>query len=724
MNQAVVRANPASSYKLDVIGVDCPDCALKIEKAVKRMPGVVDAVMAFPDGRLNVAVEEGKTGAQDLVEKVRKLGYESQMSRDLSVLKKEKSRSDQNLVVMNNPHIYQLAITLLSLLSGIGAQIYGLAYPLPQMLYMAGIVAGAFQPAKNGIMMLFNARELDMNALMSLAVVGAVAIGELEEAAVVVFLFSLGNFLQSYTLAKTRISIKSLMGINPSQALVRKGEFEIFFPVEEIVVGDIVLVRPGERIPVDGLVEAGSSHVNQAPITGESLPVSKAMGDEVFAGSVNASGLLEIRATRRFQDNTINRIIAMIEDAQGKKAPYQELVDRFARHYTPAVLAAAILIAVLPSLLFNAPFEKWFYQSLGLLLVACPCALVISTPVSVVSALGSAARSGVLIKGGACLEKAGKLDVVTFDKTGTLTYGKLKVMEIQPFNGCSQSALLRIAAGLEFRSEHPVSKAVVSLARHAEIGIPKIVDFTAVPGKGATGIIDGRQYYIGSCNFMEELGVDAHAAESLIKKHHELGHIVALVSDTDKLLGILAASDELRPESQRAIEKLKRAGIRKTVMLTGDNEETARAVAAQTGVDEYQANMLPAGKLEAINALMKKYGNTAMVGDGINDAPAMAASTLGIAMGVAGTDAALETADIALMADDLNKLSYTIWLSRKTVRIIKQNITLALLIKGAILLLVIPGYLTLWLAIVGDMGSSLLVTLNGMRLLRMTHSGS
>jgi Cd2+/Zn2+-exporting ATPase len=436
----------------------------------------------------------------------------------------------------------------------------------------------------------------------------------------------------------------------------------------------------------------------------------------VYAGTINERGSLDVEITKPAKDNTLARVIAMVEEAQAQKAPSQQFIDQFSKYYTPLVIGAAVLVAVVPSLLFAQPFHKWFYEALGMLLVACPCALVISTPVAIVSAIGSAAKSGVLIKGGMYLEETGSLSAVAFDKTGTLTKGKPKVTDIIPINGHSEDVLLTIAATIESRSEHPLSEAIMQAARDKNISFPSVDKFISVPGKGAAGEINGILYQIGNRKMFVENIIPVVAEEHACRLQNE-GKTVMFLKDQENILGLIAVADVLRENSRQAVDTIKKKGIKNIIMLTGDNEPTARAIASQAGIDEWKADLLPADKVNAIKELRNQYGKVAMIGDGVNDAPAMAISTVGIAMGVAGTDAALETADIALMSDDLTRLSYTIQLSRKTIAIIKQNIAFALLLKGLILLLVIPGWLTLWLAVVGDMGASLLVTLNGMRLL-------
>ncbi|MEA4924613.1 MAG: heavy metal translocating P-type ATPase [Syntrophomonadaceae bacterium] len=711
-NFAVGRPDADKTTSFAIGGMDCADCAAKLEKRISRVPGVESARVNFGASKMTVT-HQGVT--DDILTTIQKMGYSGKVE--------EGSRREREQVPFwkSNQYVMPTLISMFILIIGVIAENMGVSVNITHTLFAAGIVLGGFLPAKNGLSMLINAHELDMNILMAIAVIGAAFIGQFEEAATVVFLFSLGNALQGYTLDKTRNSIKALMDLTPNEALVKRNGSELTLPVEEIKIGDIIIVRPGERIAMDGKVAAGYSSVNQASITGESIPVEKNTGDEVYAGTINERGSLEVYVDRLAKDNTISRIIEMVEEAQGQRAPSQQFIDRFARYYTPAVIILAALVTAVPTLVFNQPFSKWFYEAMALLLVACPCALVISTPVSIVAAIGSAAKSGVLIKGGAYLEEAGALSVVAFDKTGTLTIGKPQVTEVIPVNGYSAEEMVAVAAAIESRSEHPLGEAILNHARSKGITIPPIVNFEAIPGRGAMGTLDGKSYRIGNARFFLDDGFSLDQVESKITASQNEGKTVMIVGDGEKILGLIAVADVLRENSRLAVARLKKAGIKKTVMLTGDNHFTAQAIAARAGIDEFRADLLPEDKVNTMQDLLAQYQKVAMVGDGVNDAPALATSTVGIAMGAAGTDAALETADIALMADDLTKLSYTIKLSRKTLGIIKQNIAFALIIKGLILLLVIPGWLTLWLAVAGDMGSSLLVTLNGMRLLRVRH---
>lgn len=691
---------------------------------------MIAATVVFTTGKLNLVYDPSTISLTQVIDKIRTLGYqvreEQPNSFELSSpsvgARPDGAGQESASFWRTNKYarstILAGAMILLAVLLGQ----FDVSDTITHAIFVVGIILGGYLPAKSGWSVLVNARELDMNVLMTLAAIGAAAIGQFAEGAVVVFLFSLGNALQAYTLDKTRNSIRTLMELTPNQALVRRNGREMILPVEQVRIGDIVIVRPGERLPMDGRVVGGASTVNQAPITGESLPVDKQAGDEVFAGTINERGFLEIEVTKLSRDNTLSRIIHLIEEAQTQRAPSQQFVDKFARYYTPLVILGAVLVATVPPLVFHQPLHKWFYEALAMLLVACPCALVISTPVSIVSAIGSAARNGVLIKGGAYLEETGALAVIAFDKTGTLTRGKPQVTDVIPLNGTSEMEMLAIAAAIESRSEHPLGEAIVNYAKERCLILPAVSNFEAVLGKGARGEVEGRTYYIGNVRFFTAQGISLAKAEAEINRLQTEGKTVMVLGDGQGILGLIAVADVLRENSRETVQKLKQTGIKKVVMLTGDNELTARAIAKKVGVDEVKAGLLPEEKVQAVKELLTKYTKVAMVGDGVNDAPAMAISTVGIAMGTAGTDAALETADIALMADDLSKLPYAIHISRRTLKTIKQNIFFALIVKGLILLLVIPGWLTLWLAVIGDMGSSLLVTLNGMRLLRVKYT--
>jgi Cd2+/Zn2+-exporting ATPase len=556
--------------------------------------------------------------------------------------------------------------------------------------------------------------------LVSIAVLGAVGIGEFLEAASLVFLFSIAEILEDYAADRARSSLKKLMELAPNEARVRRDGKEELLPVEELKIGDLILVRPGERISMDGVVEAGSSTVNQAPITGESLPVSKERGDLVFAGTINIDGFLEIRVTKLAQDNTLAKIIRLVEEAEAEKAPAEQFVKRFARYYTPAVVRVALAVAAIPPLLFAQGFTGWFLKAITLLVIACPCTLVISTPVSVISAITNAARNGVLVKGGVHLENMGQARIVAFDKTGTLTLGQPQVTDLIPLNDHSKEDLLRIAAAVERRSEHPLAEAIVRAAEELQLELEDVEDFRALAGHGVRAKLNGQVYHVGRpALFALSLSPSQlKLGEVQINKLQEEGKTAVLVGSETGLCGVIALADRPRPGAREVIARLQELGL-EVVMLTGDNERTAKAIAKELGIAHFRAGLLPEEKVEEIKNL-QKYGTVAMVGDGVNDAPALAQATVGIAMGAAGTDVALETADIALMADDLTKLPYLVKLSRKARLVIRENIWASILIKFSLGAGVFPGLVTLALAVlIGDMGATLGVTANALRLARV-----
>jgi Cd2+/Zn2+-exporting ATPase len=559
---------------------------------------------------------------------------------------------------------------------------------------------------------------LDINVLMLVAVIGAMLIGEWSEGATVTFLFAFAQILEARSMDRARHAIRALMDLSPPEAVVRRGSREVRVPVEAVRVDEILLVKPGEKIPLDGVVVSGTSPVNQAPITGESLPVDKSAGDDVFAGTINGYGALDVRVTHLRQDTTLARIIALVELAQSQRAPSQAFVERFAAYYTPAVIALAIGIAAVPPFVLGQPFEMWFYRALVLLVISCPCALVISTPVSVVSAIATAARRGVLIKGGVHLERIGSIRCVAFDKTGTLTKGAPHVVDVIPLNETAVDEILEIAAGLEARSEHPVGRAILARAVESGIALPAYAEFQSIPGRGAEAVVDGHPALIGNHRLIEERGLCNAAIHSTLEALAASGRTAVLVARQGRPLGIIALADRPRESARDAIEMLRQQGVQRIVMLTGDNQASADALAREIGVDETHAELLPQDKVAVVHALKKKYGAVAMVGDGVNDAPALAAADVGIAMGAAGTDAALETADIALMADELLKIPFAMRLGRATLRNIQVNVTLSLGLKAVFLGLAVTGSATLWMAVMADMGASLLVIANGMRLLR------
>jgi Cd2+/Zn2+-exporting ATPase len=588
--------------------------------------------------------------------------------------------------------------------------LFGRTFALSTVLYLASVLFGAYHFARKGLYAL-KTLSLGINFLMSLAILGAIVIEEYVEAASLAFLFSLAELLEEFSVERARRSLRELIKLAPREARVRRNGKELLCPIEEIAVGEVCIVKPGERIALDGQVLSGSSFVNQAPITGESVPVEKRPGDEVFAGTINYDGYLEITVTKRAKDTTLARIIHLVEEAEAQKAPSERFVDHFARYYTPGVVLVALLVATVPAIFFGAAFSEWFSRALALLVIACPCALLISTPVSIISAITSAARHGVLIKGGVYLEELGQIQTIVFDKTGTLTTGQLTVTDIIPTDSISPTEVLRIAAALERKSQHPIAQAIVRAYEERAAGepLPDAQEFTSLTGQGVQAKLDGTLYRVGR---LQLFNADGLALASQAKT-------VIGVGTPDRLLGLIALADSIRPQAHQTVQRLKDLGI-DVVMVTGDNEAAARAVAQHVGITHYHAGVFPDQKVHEIEHLRSEYGRVAMVGDGVNDAPALAAASVGIAMGAVGSDAALETAHVALMGDDLSKLPYLIELSRRTRRVIQQNIFFSILTKLTLGLGVFPGYVTLVLAVlVGDMGASLAVTGNALRLARV-----
>lgn len=560
---------------------------------------------------------------------------------------------------------------------------------------------------------------LDMNVLMTTATLGAAAIGEWSEGASVMFLFAVAQILETYSMDRARDAIKALMELSPAEANVRRNGQEMTVPVTEVSIGALVIVRPGQKIPLDGVVAAGESSVNQAPITGESVPVDKSPGAEVFAGSLNEQGVLEISVTKLVEDTTLARIIHAVEEAQATRAPSQSFVDRFSAIYTPAVVVCAVLLIVVPPLFGLGSWSTWFYRALAMLVIACPCALVISTPVSIVSGLAGAAKAGVLFKGGLHLENTAAATAVAFDKTGTLTQGRPSLVEITELSA-ERDEIVRLAAALEQGSEHPLARAILAEAGKRQMAIPSVSAFQALAGRGITGIVEGQALQLGNRRMMVEHGITSPKLRRSVRAVEDAGHTAVVLATAHHALGVLAIGDTVRPEAAHALHAVRRLGVRTIIMLTGDNEGSAQAVAGVLGIGDVRAGLLPDHKVAAIRELVDRGERVIFVGDGVNDAPALATATVGMAMGVAGTDVALETADVALMADDLSKLPVALQVSRKTLGIIKQNVAFSLVIKAVFLVLAIGGWATLWMAVAADMGSSLIVIANGLRARRVT----
>lgn len=585
------------------------------------------------------------------------------------------------------------------------------------LMALGAVLASGLEVYKKGWIALKNLN-LNINALMSIAVTGAILIGQWPEAAMVMVLFAIAERIEAKSLDRARDAIRGLMALTPEQASVRQtdGSWQTL-AVTEVAIGSLVRLRPGERIGLDGEVLEGNSTVDQAPITGESLPVEKHPGDPLFAGTINQAGALDYRVTAAAGNSALARIIKAVEEAQGARAPTQRFVDRFARIYTPLVFLLSLAVAVVPPLLFGGGWYEWVYRALVLLVVACPCALVISTPVSIVSGLAAAARKGILVKGGVYLENGRHLTHLALDKTGTLTHGKPVQTDHRDLLAAEPGLYRTLAASLAQRSDHPVSQAVAKAAQEQGVSLREVQDFEALPGRGVRGLIDGQRYQLGNHRLLEELGLCSTEIEVQLDQLEREGKTVILLSDEQRALALFAVADTLKPSSREAIAALHAMGV-KTLMLTGDNPHTAQAIAAQVGIDEARGDLLPADKLAAVEGLLGQPGRVGMVGDGINDAPALARADIGFAMAAIGTDTAIETADVAIMDDDLRKIPAFIRLSRQTAAILKQNIALALGIKAIFLVVTLAGHATMWMAVFADMGVSLLVVLNGLRLLR------
>jgi len=701
----VCEIHTESVFKID--GMDCRDEVAILERRLTNLPGIEDLSADVVGQRLRVSYDAAKLSTAAIVEAVAQTGMRAWLEHEHATRASSVGGVRLALAVVSG----------VALAGGLILQWFFGDVFASRAAFALAILNGGTYTARRA-WAAARVRSLDINVLMMVAVIGAMSIGQWSEGATVTFLFAFAQILEARSMDRARNAIRALMDLTPPEAVVRRDNVEVKVGLDAVQLGEIVLVKPGERIPLDGIVSAGEGPVNQAPITGESLPVDKSMGDEVFAGTINGYGALDIRVTHVRRDTTLSRIIALVELAQSQRAPSQAFVERFARYYTPAIIALAIMIAVVPPLFLGQPFGSWFYRSLVLLVISCPCALVISTPVSVVSAIAAAARNGVLIKGGAHLERAGVIRCVAFDKTGTLTRGVPHVVEVISLNGAAAADILAIAAGLEIRSEHPVGRAILAKALDAGIELPTSTRFRSLPGRGAEALIDGDPSLIGNHRLLEERGLCDAVTHSRLDRVAALGRTAVVVARLGRPIGIIVLADRLRVAARETIEMLRRQGVERVVLLTGDNQATADAIVREVGADEAFAELLPEDKVSAVQKLRRRYGTIAMVGDGVNDAPAMAAADVGIAMGAAGTDAALETADIALMADELVKIPFAIRLGRATLRNIRVNLSVSLALKAVFLALAIAGSATLWMAVLADMGASLLVIANGLRLLK------
>lgn len=717
-----------------VEGLNCADEVAILKRELGPLFGEHRLAFDVLNGKMTVSSAGSPLTAEPIVEAVARTGMRASIWRE-----GDGSSSDEAHLRVLGPTVLTAASGILALAgflfhawsaggvaAALGSEGMGLSHAVPfasRALYALGIAAGAWPIVPKALFALRRLRP-DMNLLMTIAVLGAIAIGEWFEAATVAFLFALSHALESWSVGRARRAVAALMDLSPPTARLLKADGTTEdVPLESFAVGATFLVPAGQRIPLDGRVVRGSSLVNQAPITGESLPVEKKPGDAVFAGTINGDGALEAVCTKAASDTTLAHIIKMVSEAQSRRGPSEQWVERFARIYTPAIFALAILVLLVPPLLLGEPWSDWLYRALVLLVIGCPCALVISTPVSIVAALAAAARNGVLIKGGLYVELPSRLKAVAMDKTGTLTEGRPRVVELVPMSGHDEKEVLSLAAALESRTEHPLAIAIREHAAAKGVAARAPEDFEILQGKGARGRISGREYWVGSHRFLEERGQETPEVHRRLEELSASGHSVVVLGDETHVCGFIGLADAIRPNAAMAVEAMRREGIEHVVMLTGDNRGTAERIARDTGVDMVRAELLPADKVAAIEELVNRYEHVAMVGDGVNDAPALARASLGIAMGAAGSDAAIETADVALMSDDVSKIAWLIAHSRATLTVIRQNIIAALSVKAVFVVLTFVGHASLWAAIAADMGASLLVIGNGLRLLRRA-SGS
>jgi Cd2+/Zn2+-exporting ATPase len=717
VEKRVLNEEAAATCKtvLKVVGMDCAEEVAAIQRALKPMKGVREVHANLLAGKATIS-HDARVTPEALI---RAIAVEGLKATDAETDAGEATEG------MQRPRL--ISVLMSGACTGLGLFIRWRAGgddPLTVALFSAAIASGGWFILPKAIRAV-RRFAVDMNVLMSVAVAGAAAIGEWSEGAAVAFLFALSELLESFSVARARKAISSLMKLSPPVALLKKGESFREVPVEEVKPNDVITVKSGSRIPLDGEVISGESAVDQAPITGESVPVEKKKGDIVFAGTINGEGSLDVRVTKLSSDTTLAKIIHLVEEAQSQKAPSQRFVDVFAKYYTPSVMVLALLVLLVPPLLFHAPLFTWIYRALVLLVIACPCALVISTPVSIVSGLTAMARRGVLIKGGAFLEAIGKLCALALDKTGTITEGKPRVTKVHALNATSEKEIVRIAASIDSHSEHPLAQAVVDYAQKQHVDLVRSENYKAQSGRGASAKIDNHHYFVGNHRYTHELAVCSEEIERLLAQIEGEAQSVVVVGHMPhpgckgEVLGILAVGDAVRPNAKDAIIALHKAGVRRVVMLSGDNQRTVDAIAKQAGIDEAHGDLLPDQKVDRVKELMKRERYVGMVGDGVNDAPAMAIATVGIAMGAAGTDTAIETADIALMKDDLSKIAETIQLGRRTLRVIQFNIAFALAVKAVFLILAVIGYTSLWLAIAADTGATLVVIVNALRLLRV-----
>ncbi|MHB8778743.1 MAG: heavy metal translocating P-type ATPase [Anaerolineales bacterium] len=689
-----------------VEGMDCSDCVTVIEHSVGRMDGVLSVNVNYPAEKMWIEYDNQKVNRASIEKRVRSLGYEIPVEGLRSWYKE------------NREIVFSLIAGLLVLIGWLGQTFFDLPAIAATALYITAYIFGGWDISQHAWHAI-KEKHFDTDLLMVMAALGAAALGEFAEGALLLFLFSLGHALEERALDRARAAVRALADLAPKVALVRRNGKEQELPVESLQLDDLVIVRPGVRIPVDGVISNGNSGVDQASVTGESMPVDKAPGNQVFASTVNGEGALEVKVTRLAKDSTLSRVMKMVEEAQAQKSPTQQTVGKFERVFVPAVLIFTGLIIILPPL-FGFPFRESFLRAMTLLVAASPCALALGTPASILAGVAQAARNGVLVKGGMHLENLGRLKAIAFDKTGTVTHGKPEVTDIVAFqsSGWKEADLLSIAAGAESRSAHPLAQAVVRSAQTKGVPVSVMDEVESLTGRGLRAVTNGKTIWVGNQKLMDEAGVTL-AADAMQKAQRlqESGKTLFWVAENKTAIGLIALADTLRLEAAATMKALKKIGVEHTIMLTGDNVRSASAIAAQVGLTDYRADLMPEDKLTVIRDLVKQYGQVAMIGDGVNDAPALANATVGIAMGGAGTDVALETADVALMGDDLSKLPFAVGLGRATRNIIMQNLFISLGVIALLIVTSLTGIVSIGVAVIFHEGSTLVVVANALRLL-------
>lgn len=699
-------ANRYHHLSTPIEGMDCSDCVTVIEHSLGRMDGVLSVNVNYPAEKMWVEFDKQKIDRPAIEKRVRSLGYEIPVEGLRSWYKE------------NREIVFSLTAGLLVLIGWLGQTFFGLPVIAATVLYIAAYIFGGWDISQHAWHAL-KEKHFDTDLLMVMAALGAAFLGEFAEGALLLFLFSLGHALEERALDRARAAVRALADLTPKTALVRRKGKEQELPVESLQLDDVVIVRPGVRIPMDGIILTGNSGVDQSSVTGESLPVDKVPGDQVFASTVNGEGALEVKVTRLAKDSTLARVMKMVEEAQAQKSPTQQTVEKFERVFVPAVLVLTALIIIVPPLL-GFPFRESFLRAMTLLVAASPCALALGTPATILAGVAQAARNGVLVKGGAHLENLGRLKAIAFDKTGTVTHGKPEVTDVVAFgeSGWKEADVLSFAAGAESRSAHPLAEAVVRAAQTQGVSVSAMDEVESLTGRGLRAVSKGKTIWIGNRKLMDE-NVVTLSAEALEKAQafQQTGKSLMWIAEDKTAIGLIALADTLRPEAALAMKALKQTGVAHTIMLTGDNARSASAIASEIGLTEFRADLMPEDKLTVIRDLVKEYGQVAMIGDGVNDAPALANATVGIAMGGAGTDVALETADVALMGDDLSKLPFAVGLGRATRAIIIQNLFISLGVIALLIITSLTGIVSIGIAIIFHEGSTLVVVANALRLL-------